>query len=112
MKENEWSFHVNRENQLVKEITEMAKESPSKAIETLLKLVETTLPVQKIYIHEADDNKVQKDTSDDFDIDLLTKLMKRMYDNYISIGYSEEQAKNVLKITEPFDNYEPLIDEL
>ena len=111
-KENEWSFHINRDNQLVTEIMEMAKESPSKAIETLLKLVETTLPVQKIYIHEADDNKVQKNTSNDFDMDRLTKLMKRIYEKLRLGGYSEEQAKNKLRNTEPFDNYIPLIDEL
>ena len=112
MKENEWSFLINRDNQLVKEITDMAKDSPEKAIETLLKLVEANLSVQKIYIHEADDNKIQKDISNDFDMDLMSRLMKKMYDRLLAEGYSEDKAKDRLRNTEPFDNYEPLIDEL
>jgi hypothetical protein len=97
---------------LIKEIKDMAKATPEKAIETLLKLVETNLPVQKIYVHEADDEEIQKDTSSDIDINLLIKLMRKLFDDLRSAGYSEQQAKNVLRITEPFDNYEPLIDEL
>lgn len=112
IKENEWSFEINRNNLLIKEIKDMAKATPEKAIETLLKLVETNLPVQKIYVHEADDEEIQKDTSSDIDINLLIELMRKLFDDLRSAGYSEQQAKNVLRITEPFDNYEPLIDEL
>ena len=111
-KGNEWSFVINRENQLIKEIKEMAKESPEKAMDTLFKIVETTLPVQKIYIHEADDNEIQKDTLNDIDMDLISKLLKEVFDNYLSQGFSKETAKNLLRNTEPFNNYEPIIDEL
>ena len=68
--------------------------------------------MQKIYVHEADDQEEQKDTSNDIDTELLSNLIKRVYENLRSNGYSVEQAKNVLKITEPFNDFEPLIDEL
>lgn len=109
---NEWSFEINRDNLLIQEIKDMAKATPDKAIDTLIKLVESTLPVQKIYVHEADDNEVEKDRLKDFDLDLIRRLMKTMFDDLRSAGFSEEQAKNQLSITEPFDNYEPLIEEL
>ena len=108
----EWSFEINRNNRLIKEILAIASKTPDKAIDTLIKLVESTLPIQKIYIHEADDNEVEKDKLKDFDMDLIRSLMKTMFDDLLSAGFSEEQAKNQLSITEPFDNYEPLIEEL
>ena len=110
MQGNEWSFKINRGNLLIDEIKTMASKSPEKAIEALLKLVESTLPVQKIYVHEADDDEVLKDTP--IDMDFIRKLMKNIFDNYRSQGYSVDQAKNMLRITEPFDNYEPIIDEI
>lgn len=109
---NEWSVEINRENRIIKEIKEKAKTEPEKAIDVLLRLVESTIPVQKIYIHEADDQEVQEEPLDKVDMDMIKNLMKVIYDSYKSGGYSSEQAKNILAMTEPFNNYLPLIEEL
>lgn len=108
----EWSFVINQNNILVKNIKEMAVTNPSKAFDTFINLIESTLPVQKIYIHEADDSEIQKDVYNSIDMGQIKTLMNAVYENLLGNGYSPEQAKNVLEVTEPFDSYIPLINEL
>lgn len=52
-KDNKWSFVVNREHDMIKQIKSMALDNPEKAINTLLSFIEETLPTKTIYINEA-----------------------------------------------------------
>lgn len=112
LKGQEWSFEINRDNLIIKDLKEKAKIDPETSINSLLKLIESTIPVQKIYVHEADDQEEQADSLGKIDMDVIKNLMKVMYENLKNGGYSAEQAKNVLSMTEPFNSYLPLIEEL
>lgn len=111
-KGNKWSFVVNRENQLIKDLQEEAKINPVPAINKLLRIIEESIPTPTIYVKQSSEEELQKEPFSDMDISLIKDMLSRMYDNQIASGQSSEQAKAVLKTIEPFNNYEELIEEL
>jgi hypothetical protein len=111
-KDNKWSFVINRDHQMVKDLKEMARNKPEQAIETLLKFVEETIPTKPIYINESQNEDSEKMPFSDFDISFIQQILQQMYDKQISEGKNSDQAKAFLKTIEPFNNFEDIIDEL
>jgi hypothetical protein len=111
-KGNKWSFVINRENQLIKDLQEEARINPAPAINKLLRIIEESIPTPSIYVKQSSEEELQKEPFSDIDISLIKEMLTRMYDNQIASGQTSEQAKAVLKTIEPFNNYEELIDEL
>lgn len=111
-KGNKWSFIVNRENQLIKELQEEAKINPAPAINKLLRIIEESIPTPTIYIKQSSEDELQKEPFSDMDISLIKEMLTRMYNNQIASGQTSEQAKAILKTIEPFNNYEELIEGL
>ena len=111
-KDDKWSFVVNRENAIIKTVKQMAVDEPDKAIETLLRYIEEAIPTPSIFIKEAENKETPKTPFADFNIDLVSGMIKTIYDNQISNGLSPAQAKAYLKTVEPFNNYEDLIEAL
>lgn len=114
-----WSFVVNRDHLLVKNIKELAKSEPYKAIDTLLKFIEESIPTKAIYVKEtheetkdADKQEIQKEPFSDIDMNLIRQMLLQIFNNQINSGKTPEQAKILLKTIEPFNNYEDLIEEL
>jgi hypothetical protein len=111
-KGNKWSFVVNRENQLIKDLQEEAKANPVSAINKLLRIVEESIPTPTIFIKQSSEENQQKEPFSDMDINLIKDMLCRMYTNQLASGQTSEQAKSILKTIEPFNNYEELIEEL
>ena len=111
-KDNKWSFVINREHLMIKELIDWAREKPEQAIETLLKFIEEAIPTKTIYINEAQGGETQKTPFSDMDTNIIKQMLKQMFDNQIIQGKTPKQAKALLKIIEPFNNYEDLIDIL
>jgi hypothetical protein len=111
-KGNKWSFVVNRENQLIKDLQEEAKANPVSAINKLLRIVEESIPTPTIFIKQSSEENQQKEPFSDMDINLIKDMLCRMYTNQLASGQTSEQAKAILKTIEPFNNYEELIEEL
>lgn len=111
-KDDKWSFVVNRDHSLVKNIRELAREEPDQAIDLLLKFVEESIPSKTIYVREANDEETQKQPYSDMDVSLIRSTLYRIYKNHQRDGLTSEQAKLALKRMEPFNEYEDLIDEL
>lgn len=111
-KDDKWSFVVNRDHSLVKNIRELAREEPDQAIDLLLKFVEESIPSKTIYVREANDEETQKQPYSDMDVSLIRSMLYRIYENHQRDGLTSEQAKLALKRMEPFNEYEDLIDEL
>ena len=111
-KGNKWSFVVNRENQLIKDLQEEAKANPVSAINKLLRIVEESIPTPTIFIKQSSEENQQKEPFSDMDINLIKEMLCRMYNNQLASGQTSEQAKAILKTIEPFNNYEELIEEL
>lgn len=111
-KGNKWSFVVNRDNQLIKDLQEEAKVNPVSAINKLLRIVEESIPTPTIFIKQSSEENQQKEPFSDMDINLIKEMLCRMYNNQLASGQTSEQAKAILKTIEPFNNYEELIEEL
>lgn len=111
-KDNKWFFIINREHAIIKNSKLMAKVNPENAIEMLLKFVEESIPTKTIYVKEAQDEETQRQPYTNIDISTIKEMIKQIYQNQIAEGLTSEQAKLSLKRTEPFNNYEDLIDEL
>jgi hypothetical protein len=111
-KDSKWSFVVNREHLMIQDLKTLAKENPEHAIEKLLKFLEEAIPTKTIYINEAQGEETQKTPFSDVDINLIKEVLVLMYNNQIAQGKTSAQAKALLKIQEPFNNYEDLIEQL
>ncbi len=111
-KDGKWYFVVNRDNSIIQSLKQSAKENPEKAIDTLLKFIEESLPTKSVYINEAKSDEEQKTPYSDFDTSIVKDILSRMYQNRIDDGWTENEAKAFLKTVEPFNNYEEIIDEL
>lgn len=111
-KENKWSFIVNREHLMILNMKSLAKENPELAIETLLCFLEEAIPTKTIYINEAQGDEKQKLPFSDIDAGIMRKTIRIIFDNQIATGKTPDQAKAILMSTEPFNNYEDLINEL
>ena len=111
-KDNKWSFIVNREHTLIRNIRELAKENPDLAIDMLLKFVEESIPAKTIYVREANDDDSQKQPYSDMDPKLINTMIRRIHEEQLAQGLTLEQSKLALKQMEPFNEYEDLINEL
>lgn len=111
-KGDKWSFVVNRENQLIKNLQEEAKKKPVQAINTLIRFLEESIPTKSIFIKESSNEEQQKEPYSDIDINTIRDLIKIAYNNQLASGHTPSQAKEQLKTIEPFNYYEDLIEEL
>lgn len=118
-KGGKWSFVVNRDHLLIKNIKELAKKKPDLAIDTLLRFIEESIPTKAIYVKEThedttdvDKREIQKEPFSDMDINILRQMLMQIYNNQINSGKTPKEAKSLLKTIEPFNNYDDLIEEL
>ncbi|WP_407400789.1 ATP-binding protein [Treponema sp.] len=110
-KDNNWSYVINRQNPVIDHIKQLATTNPNEAIEGLLKLVEATVPTKTIFINESKDEDKQEPTIA-MDTTLVEQTIKNMFDSFLSQGNTPAQAKALLKLVEPFNYYEDLIESL
>lgn len=107
-----WLLVINREHPILANIKEQANTNSDKAIETLLKFVEETIPAKSIYIKEAEEADLQAKPFEGIDSEPVFLVMKEMYSSMIQSGKSELQAKSIINNIEPFNNFPHLIDLL
>lgn len=109
---DKWYYVINRKHPLIEKIKEMANGKPEKAIETLLRFIEETIPVKSIYIKEAEEPEAQGKPFEGIRHDEIFTLMKKIYDSYIDQGKSVEEAKATIENLEPFNLYPEEISKL
>ena len=110
-KDNNWSYVINRQNPVIDHIKRLVTTSPNEAIEGLLKLVEATVPTKTIFINESKDEDKQEPMIT-VDTTLVKQTLRTLYNNYLSNGKTSKQAKALLKLVEPFNYYEDIIEAL
>lgn len=107
-----WSFVINRDHPMIKEVETMAKEFPKKAINTLLSFVEETIPTKSIFIKESEEQEKQKEPLAEIDENVIMPIIKKIYNNKLEEGYKESEAKSYLLTMEPFNHFEEIINNL
>jgi hypothetical protein len=110
--DGKWSFVINRENDVIVSLTELAKTKPEQAINLILRFVEESLPVPSIHIKDASRESENKEPFSDVSSATIKTVLRCAYENHLANGLTSQQAKEMLKYQEPFNLYEDLIEEL
>jgi len=108
-KGDKWYFIVNREHSLISEIKKMAISDPDKAIDTLLKFVEQTIPTKASFIKESEVAEKQAQPFEGVNRDLLVNMIKAIAETQRIEGKSKEQIISLLLNMEPFARFPELI---
>lgn len=104
-------YSINPEHPLVKEVLALPKEyyPPVKA---LLRLIEETVPVQQIWIDSTENSEQHSQPFEGVATKEVMEVLSQIYQALIKNGLSENEAKKRLKLMEPFQHFEALMDSL
>ena len=102
---DKWFYKINRNHPLVENIQKQLQDDPSKAIETLLRFIEETIPAKSIYIKEAEDKESQGNPFEGIDQEPIRKVMKQLFDKLKNEGNTDEKAKAIIFNIEPFNQF-------
>jgi hypothetical protein len=81
-------------------------------VETLLRFLEETVPVQQIWLDTAERLQDQAVPYDGVDYALLRADMRRLFEILVKSGINIETARERIQRMEPFNRYTDLIREL
>lgn len=109
---DKWYYKINRQHPILINSLEQAKTEPQKAIETLIRFIEETIPSKSIYIKEASDEEAIGKSFERIDQEPIRKLMIQMYTNLIDEGKDIDRAKSIIMNIEPFNNFPHLIEQM
>ena len=109
--DKKWTFAINRKSSVLTAIKEQAKVNPSKAIESLLRIIESTLPTRSIYVKESDASSKRGKTPS-VDIDAIKDIVKTIFVNLCKSGLSKKGAIAKIKNMEPINRFEDIIEEI
>jgi hypothetical protein len=105
-------YRINRDHALVKSLLEEGEELASR-IDVLLRVIEATVPVQRIWLDTVEKGDVPSAGFSGAAPEEVTRLMEVLYRNMIlQKGMSPELARERLLHTEPFNNYPALVASL
>lgn len=84
------------------------------SIETMLRVIEETVPVQQIWLDTAENNDTPPRAGlSDVPEDEVRRMMQILFENFVrKKGFSVEAAKRHLLMTEPFNQFVSLVDKL
>lgn len=100
---DKWFYKINREHPLIEKSINQAETEPQKAIESLIRFIEETVPSKSIYIKEASDEDAIGKPFEGIDQEPIRKAMKQMYDKLVNEGKTDEQAKSIIFNIDPFN---------
>ncbi len=110
---NLWHFVVNRNHDMIKRFKELAKTKPNTAIDKLLKFIEETIPTKNIFMNESKSSDEQREPfASDVDMRFYMQEAQEWYEDLLADGFTPEEAKDYLKIKDPFHIYPNIIDAL
>lgn len=106
------AYRLSRQHDLYRSVINRAGPL-TKDIEALLRLVEGTVPVQRIWLDTAEDDEPPVSILEEEADPALVEMMEAMFDALVhSRGLSEEEARERLSRTRPFDKRPDLIARL
>jgi hypothetical protein len=106
------SYRIARDNDLLVSI--LAKAGPLKPdILSMLRLIEETVPVQRIWLDTAEDKETPRTGFSDAPMDDVRQTLTSLFEALVRYrGLSEEEARQRLGRTAPFDRFSELVSGL
>jgi hypothetical protein len=109
---NKWYYKINREHPIIEKLKEQAASEPDKAIETLIRFIEETIPTKSIYIKEAEEPESQGKPFEGVKHSEILKLMQLVYNSLIEQGKKDSEARSIIINLDPFNHYPEYIVNL
>lgn len=109
---NKWFYKINREHPLIESIRNQAASEPDKAIETLIRFIEETIPTKAIYIKEAEEPEAQGKPFEGTKHDEIIRLMQKVFCSLLEQGKDDSEARSIILNLEPFNHYPEYITNL
>ncbi len=104
-------YKLNRNHPVIKELLENA-DGFSSQLEKTFQFIEETVPVPLITLQENENEKPHGQPFEGKNHDAIRETIIAMYNNLISQGKSNEQAKSLIMNIEPFNFYPEYIEHL
>jgi hypothetical protein len=104
------SYKINRDHPAVLRAVE---ESGGTAVEQLLRVVEETVPIQRIWLDTVENGEIQKEAfAEAATLEVADLARTTLWHLVTKVGLSRATALERLRRTEPFQNYPDLIDSI
>ncbi|MDB2496362.1 ATP-binding protein [Verrucomicrobiales bacterium] len=104
-------YRIRRNHVIIRNlIKQMGTLKPE--LETLLRFIEETVPVQKIWLDAAENEKGHAIAYDGIDEEVILGDMKKAWEMLLESGCSPEEAELQIGTMEPFHRYPAMIDQL
>lgn len=106
-------YRIDRTHPAIASIIDEAGEARA-SIETMLRIIEETVPVQQIWLDTAENNDTPPRAGlSDVPEDEVWRMMQILFENFVrKKGFSVEAAKRHLNATEPFNQFPSLVEKL
>lgn len=109
---DKYFYKINRNHTLIEKIKKQAETDSDKAIETLIRFIEETIPTKSIYIKESEESEAIGKPFEGINHNEIRKLMKQVYDSLIEQGKNDQEARAYILNLEPFNHYPEYIETL
>lgn len=107
---DKWFYKINRDHPLIEKVKGDAKHSPEKAIDSLIRFIEETIPTKSIFIKESEQPESQGKPFEGLDNEIIRNTMQLMFNNLIKNGKTREQALAHITHIEPFNHFPHFIE--
>lgn len=104
-------YSINPEHPLVKESLNISTEN-RQVIKALLRLIEETVPVQQIWLDNAENSEQHSQPFEGVPSKEVREVMTQVYNALIKSGLSPKDAKRRLITMEPFQHFAEIVDSL
>jgi len=104
-------YSINLEHPLVKEALNISTEN-RQVIKALLRLIEETVPVQQIWLDNAENSEQHSQPFERVPSKEVREVMTQIYNALIKSGLSPKDAERRLITMEPFQHFAEIVDSL
>lgn len=109
VKNGKLSYVLNRKNPIIKEIIQINDE---KSIESLLQVIESTLPVMELLATLQNDDTSVSDDQFKISEETLLSIANELYSDYIKQGMQSEKILLLLQRIQPFSLHPEIFDKM
>lgn len=102
-------YKINRNHPLLSDLYSKSGEL-KKEIEKVVQFIEETIPVPLITLQESENEKPHGQPFEGIDHNAIKETMQKLFNNYVSSGFTTEKAKARILNTEPFNFYPEYIE--
>jgi hypothetical protein len=103
-------YRVNRDHPAVRTVLDSPLAIDG-TVDTMLSLLESTIPVQRIWLDTVEERTTPQQVSDE-EAERIRPMLESLYRSFIKRHYTPEDARQRLLRTEPFQAYPQLVAQL